>query len=199
MALSKARRRWAPLLLGLWVPACFLGGQTGDSADKGSSPPCNPSRSLPNDQISSLGYRASEVVKQLGGTRTTTLTSVDNDFWQALGVDPVPALPVALSLSVSYAQGAVSENQCLRYLSIEVVVSVVVGDGLLRRTGIATLEGTLQSAELTVELAPPATGDGSSQTVTLEARLTPAGPQGTLMAGGQNAPLPRPMATFTSP
>ena len=179
-------RRWTPLLLALAAPGC-LGGQTGETPAAGGKP-CDFSRTL--EENSSLGYSAAELLAELGGSRTASLTAAEDGFWQSLGIDPVPALPLAVTLTIAAAGEHAIDDRCYHHLSLQVAVTLEVGDGLIRRSGTGTLAGTRESSDLTVELAPPTPADASAESVTLDARLTSSTVAGELQG-------PTAQATFT--
>jgi hypothetical protein len=180
------RWRWLALTVVLGAGGCvFIGGQTGD--ESGIPSACTSSRPIGFAERSSLGYSAADVLARLGNTRTANITAVDATFWQMLGIDPAPALPLPVVLSVTNDNGAVTEHECASYLSIQVSVSLDAGNGLLERAAVGTLDGTLQSADLTVVLAPPAAADASALPITLDVRLTSTSVQGELAAGTPHA------------
>jgi hypothetical protein len=192
--------RSALLLAALLVPGCFCGGQTGQcfggSDDSASGSETCWSRTIGFEDTSSLRFSAADLIDALGGERAATVTVDDPAFWQALGLSDPPPAPVQVTLAIEYFGGAVYDNTCDPYLSVDVVVTLRVGDGLLERSAMATLEGNLEHAWLTVELWPPVGGDASPATVTLQTDLYATRVDGVLRAGPMNAPGTPPSVLF---
>jgi hypothetical protein len=180
----------------LGLPGCFLGGQTG-SASETFTPQCARSLTLAYEQTSSLGYSAAAMLTALGGTRTATVSAWDDGFWQKLGVDPEPEPPLSLVLSLQHdSRGGIIANECSSYLAIPVTVSLDVGNGLLERVSLGTLQGTRESAALTLQLGlvPDAGDAGSEADIQLEVQITPERVRGEIMVDGSGTPT----ATFDS-
>ena len=184
-------------MVALIGPGCeWLGGQTGEAASSqgsGGAPPCSNARPVGYEQTTTQGYSPAELMERLGGTHEASIADDSIAFWEALAVADAPAAPVPLTIQVEYSDGAVVENECDRLVLIDVVVTLVLGDGLLQRSAVATLEGDLQDATLSATLVPPVGGDASAEVVTLDALLLADGISGTLAAGTDATP---PTASF---
>jgi hypothetical protein len=172
------------------VPGCILGGQTGE-AERSA---CNRALAVAPDQVSSLGYSATNLLARFGGTRTADIPSWDDGFWAALGIDPAPSTPVLLTLSMAAGTGPTFDDQCEHQLSVSIVVSLDAADSRLKLSGPARLRGTFDSAEVTAEFADAQTNE---LRLTLEAQWSDSGVQGALLAGAKELPQ-RPTATFRS-
>jgi hypothetical protein len=201
---AKSRWRWVGLLVAGLPLGCICGGQTGecfggsrDSAPSSAgnvSPPCNSARPIGFAELSELGYSAADLLTALGGERTGTLSEVDPGFWEALGIEAPEAAEVGVVLSLDYAGGPVTFNECRDWFDVTVTVTLELGDGLIARSGEAIVEGTTESAWLQLDLLPPAEPDDTEVTVSVIATLTPTGLGGRLLAGPLVSSLPPPEA-----
>ena len=140
------------------------------------------------NEMTSQGYSAATVLSRLGGEHYAAVTAVEPGFWEGLGVDPAPELPLSMVVGIDYSGGSITENECYYYLSIPVQVTLTVGDTLLVRTGTGTLQGSQTDATLEVALPAPAQGDASTVTVNLSATVYPSQISGELSAPTTGAP-----------
>jgi hypothetical protein len=196
-----------PLLGALLTSACLCGGQTGEcfggSSESGSAsgivdPPC-PTSTIAFDQASHLGFSAEDMLLSLGGIETAQVVSVDDGFWEQMGVGEPPSVPFDLVLTVEYAGTQVVDDACEEALSVGVIVGIELDDEFIRREAAATLVGTPAQASLSATFAPPLAPDASPEPLFVSVVLTPTGATGTLVPGlAQTATAP-PRASFSAP
>jgi len=193
MGSADRRWRWVCLLLAGLPLGCICGGQTGECFGGDSdgnaplaafgTPSCNNARPVSYQEPTGLGYTAADMLSALGGQHTATASTIETGFWEALAIAEPEAAAIGLAFSIAYADGSVTVNECDHTTSVVVDVTLQFGDGLLARSGAATLKGSPHSATLLAELLPPAEDDGSQATVTLNVTLAPGTVSGTLLAG----------------
>ncbi len=184
--MGRLRRLGRALLLAAsaaLAPGClFCGGQTGEcgASDDGAGPSYPACFVLRRQyaEPTAAGHSAADVVEALGGTYLATM-----DLPATGDAAAQPA-----TIAIEYDGGAVTEDSCSHVLTIEVTVTVELGEGTVARAGTGRLVGDPSEARLTAIL--PADADEIAGEVTLSVILAADGSAaGTIDLGG-TGPLP---------
>jgi len=171
------------------APGClFCGGQTGecgaDDEDAGETSASCPDFPRQYAEPTAAGHSAADVIAALGGTYLATV-----DLSAAADGEAVAAPPA--TLVIAYDAGAITEDSCSHVLTIEVTVTVELGEGTVARAGRGWLTGDPASAHLAAAL--PAGGDAIAGEVSLDMSLAADGTASGRIVLGDTGPL-----TFTA-